>query len=248
MNSTEPTTRALNSMSNWIERTGSASDGLHTVTTKILAEELSKSKRLNALAEQIGLPIYDVREYKLPQEIEPYRIRCADITRDGTWRIAIRFARPPLYDAFVRVLGADLAEALQAAEAHKTASAFIAQVTPYRTPDQSGTLLVRRGEARLELVFGPHSWISKAPPTQDAIIICNYELPDLSIQYSVDKTDVRQLMYRHLVEVVRMVLGYGISGLRESGLSVYTEFHWHKHIGYRFLECSFSPVWTGLYQ
>ncbi|MBA4318677.1 MAG: hypothetical protein C0412_09770, partial [Flavobacterium sp.] len=46
---------------------------------------------------------------------------------------------------------------------------------------------------------------------------------------------------------IKIILDMRISQLSEIEISFYAEFIWHDSLGYRFYDCSFSPIWTGTF-
>jgi hypothetical protein len=232
-------------MSAWAERARSLSVEHGTWADQMSREESSKVGRLHTLAKQIGLPIYDTRDFDLPRQIGRYRTRCARITSRGFWSLAVRFSRGPNSTAFFRKLGVSSAVAVQAARRHARRGPFTATVTPYRTPDRSGTLFVGEDRALLELAFGPHTWISKGGPNSNRVVRCLLQFPRHSVEYSSSDQETRTILYRVFEDVVGIVLGCRLRALADFEARAYAEFHWHIEHGYRFIECSFADAWTG---
>src|SRR5208282_3170183 len=120
-----------------------------------------------------------------------------------------------------------------------------ARVSPYKEPTISGSVLVTSESARLELLYGPHYWLTKGAPSGTRILSCWYRSPYLSVQYSTEDAKQRAILFRHFTDVLRMALGINIRTLAEISPSLYAEYHWRNDVGYRFLECSYSWAWTG---
>ena len=228
-----------NSMSAWARKIKEVSGQNDDFVLALLSEELSKNKRLSDL----GIPIYDVYDFILPEEIENLLVKCKEAEKDK-WKISLRFS--DLHDKLIfRQLDIDIDSIIFAVENFKHLSKFKARVSPYKVPFISGTFWVCHGNVCIESVFGPHKWLTKTPPKKEAIFGCSFKFPFKSVKYTTDDQEIRNILFRCLNDMTKIVLGLNINELSENKKDVYAEFHWHKSLGYRFLECSFSHVWTG---
>ena len=208
----------------------------------LIDEERNKTKRLDELAASLRLPVYDVRRFSMPMQIKQYLHRCDEILGDG-WTVAIRFSRFHDTLPFFRYLGADRAVAVKAAKRFSNLSPHVAVVTPYKIPEWSGTFTISKGRLHLELVSGPHNWITKAAPTDVQLFWCSTNDCG-SLQHSEVEVSCRQLLSRTMLDMTRLLFGCGPRALVHTDAIAYAEFHWHSGIGYRFIDCSFSRAWT----
>ena len=230
------------SMSFWIEKIREVSKKNDVFARDLLVEEVSKTNRLSEMSSGFGLPIYETYNFILPNEVESCRALCNDRKKNG-WKLSLRFSDLQGQLIF-RHLDMDLDDVMAAIENLEHLDRFEIRVDPYKIPTISGTIWVRHGDVHLELVCGPHKWLTKAAPQANSVFSCSYNY--LSVKYSTDDLNTRRILFRCLKDVVRITLGLNIRQLPEIQQSVYAEFHWHKSLGYRFLECSFSSVWTGV--
>jgi hypothetical protein len=122
---------------------------------------------------------------------------------------------------------------------------MLVSLTPNKRPEVSGTLLARDGDALMEMVYGPHHWLTKAPPSCVELQRCWFMFPHISVKYSTSETAHRKVLFEHLKTMIRITLGIGLGEFRERFDSVYAEFQWDSKSGYRFFEISYSWVWTG---
>jgi hypothetical protein len=234
---------AADSMSAWMVRAAHLRPALAPIANVLLAEEARKPQRLEALGSAIDLPVYETRLFDLPADLQAFRQHCAMVTHSGRWRLALRLSRRGA--AFVRQLDIDAETAVAVCDRDVDAPPFVAAVTPYRSPDRSGTLLVQETRTVLELSMGPHTWISKGnAPSRESVVTCLFEFPWISIRYSTHLVQLRQLTYKTLRDSLALVTGQSIRELSWCPVPVYAEFHWHAIEGYRFIECSWADVWT----
>jgi hypothetical protein len=218
--------------------------GRHTAFTYgIVEQENSKVSRLQELAMRIGLPVYETQEFTLPSQGKSYLSACEAIIEQD-WRLALRLTSDAGRKVLVRQLDADFEDARVVLERVQDLHNIKAQVMPYRTPGQSGTILINRTKAVMEFVFGPHFWISKTPPEDEVIYSCSFDFPYLSLRYSTDDPRIRAKLYSTFQAVLEYTTGLSVMVLRESMPPLYAEFHWHKNKGYRFIEYSNSHHWT----
>lgn len=231
-------------ITHWVQSWDNTQPNAHRFLTGILEEERAKALRLQRLSERIGLPIYETQEFILPADEKSYVAACDEITASGFWELALRFSTLGKTDVLFRGLGANKTAAIAAAKSQRCKS-FIAAVTPYREPERSGTLWMKDGSAVLEVVFGPHFWLTQSRPDHVELLRCEFVFPHKSVRYSMADTQHRRLLYGIFRDVIHIVLD---TTLREASVfprSVYCEFHWHAVLGYRFIECSGASVWTG---
>ncbi|WP_271591281.1 hypothetical protein [Bradyrhizobium sp. CCBAU 65884] len=225
----------------------SAGEGLDPELDEFFAdiqrEESEKAARLARLSTEIGLPIYPTKTFRLPEEFVSFSDAARKITSSGDWQLAVRLADPRGRIVYRR-LGVAVDAAIRAANNYSFDKPLVAVVTPYRESERSGTLWAKEGEVLLELVLGPHYWISKwAPPTQE-VLRCRFSPFWISGQYSTANIRHRKLLHDSAASAVRLIFGYSLGQVMTLGLSVYAEFHCHRTIGYRFIECSVSKGWT----
>lgn len=92
------------------------------------ARNCPKKKRLSDL----GIPIYDVYDFILPDEIENLLIKCKEAVKDK-WKISLRFS--DLHDQLIfRQLDIDIDSIVVAVENFTHLSKFKVRVSPYKTP------------------------------------------------------------------------------------------------------------------
>jgi len=210
----------------------------------LLSEEGQKGERLQRFAKDIGLPVYRTYRFLLPREYAAYERTCERISSSG-WNLAIRFSSPDTNEAFYRRLDVPVGSAIQSARQSGHPRPFVATLTPYLEPEQSGTLIVKPGAATLEYVLGPHYWITKAPPDGVPLLRCELTFPCPSIRYSTEDPTLRALLFARFRDALRLTVGCGIRSLAEFRGSAYGEFHWRARSGIRFIDYSVSGVWTG---
>lgn len=231
------------SMEEWCTRVLEAGGKAAALARALLAEEEEKLVRLEALASSIGLPLHENHCFTLPDQSAELLDMCRALSRDG-WKLSLR-----ILDRAGRLLFRDVDSKPVSLPVqlrlHAQNGAYRARLSPYKEPDASGTVMISAGDTRLEMVYGPHYWLTKAPPEGVSILRCRYEFPFISLKYSTEDPLQRRALFRHLKNIVRMTLGINIRQLPELNSSLYAEYHWRSDQGYKFLECSFSPVWTG---
>ncbi len=243
MATVEPSSHDV-SMTAWA-RAASTRCGLNGLLLAVEREEAEKQARLLALHECFGLPIYDTRVFRVPEQCFTFLRHASDICRDGSWQLALRVTREQDGAPVYRQLGlTDRAAARVVADFGRDGR-HVVVASPYRDPTRSGTLWSDGEQTVLELAFGPHTWLSKREPQEGRIMRCSLSRVCPFVRYSSDDAEERQQLYAALRSVVRISLGCSVGQLRAMHLPVYAEFHWHAGIGYRIIECSHSPVWTG---
>ena len=209
----------------------------------LMEEEDRKLTRLATLSKSIGLPVNPTYVFTLPKDTGRVIGLCSDLEQTG-WKVSFRLmngdGRLVFRDvnAEVPIVAAAMAGL---AHSHKCT----ARVSPYKEPTISGTVLVTSGDARLEMVYGPHYWLTKGAPQGVSILSCWYRFPHVAMRYSTDNATQRTALFAGFRDVVRIALGVSIRALPEMRSSLYAEYHWRSDIGYRFLECSCSWAWTG---
>ena len=196
------------SMSAWIVKMSEVSESHARFALAMRHEEQTKVSRLAQLAKDIGLPIIESFDFKLPEQIQEFE-RIGQRIMASNWRLALRLSQDT-GNILYRELDIDLDTALSVIRDVKTAEPFWVRLTPYRHPDRSGTLWCRKGDIVLELALGPHQWLTKASPNNELLLSCSYRFPHYSVQYSTTKTEHRYMLYSCLRDVVRLVLGCSI--------------------------------------
>ncbi len=211
----------------------------------LLKEESSKTERLIILANTIGLPIYETFQFILPNDLKDFMNLCEKKIKDG-WKLSLRYMDINEEQLLFRHLDIDVNGAVAAIEKLNNTQIVKANISPYKIPSISGTLIIRESDVLLEMVFGPHYWITKLPPKGITIHRCWYYFPKSSIKYSSIDPQIRFTLFRILKDVVEIVFGLRVQQLSEVEKSVYAEFGWQESLGYKFFDCSFSQVWTGI--
>lgn len=209
----------------------------------LLEEEFSKKARLKDLSNTLGLPIYDTFHFILPNENNIFIDLCNKKIKNG-WKLSLRLMDLKEEQLLFRNLDINIKEVLSLIERLNKIETIKASIRPYKTPSVSGTLLINQSDVLLEIIFGPHDWLTKSPPMGVTIFRCWYQFPHMSVNYSTNNPQLRLTMYRLLKDVVIIVFNLEIHQLSEIEKSVYAEFIWHESLGYKFYECSFSNVWT----
>ncbi|MGY3347200.1 hypothetical protein ACVI1I_006211 [Bradyrhizobium sp. USDA 4459] len=231
------------SISHWAAAGEGLDPNLGRFFADLQREENEKAVRLSHMSEAVGLPIYPTATFRLPDELPAFVEACRETTLFHGWQLAIRFAHVSGRVVYRR-LGITADDALEAARAYNGSGPIIARVAPYREPERSGTLWVQGGEVLLELVLGPHYWISKWGPTTDPVLRCRFSPYCIHGQYSTCDLGSRELLYRSASAALRSIFGCNLRQVTRCGYSVYAEFHWHRNVGYRYIDCSFSTRWT----
>jgi hypothetical protein len=210
----------------------------------VLKEDESKLKRLAALSVEIGLPILDTFDFVLPAESEELLHLISRLSK-ADWKLTFRLTRSTDGILVYRDLDITVQAAAAIIATIPQELQYFGRLSPYKPAVISGTVLVSQGNICLELVHGPHFWLTKGTPDGVAILRCSYDFPYLSLRYSLEDPNQRLMLLRHLRDVVRLTLGLSIKQLAETPTSLYAEYLWREDLGYRFLDCSFSRVWTG---
>src|ERR1035437_1425877 len=207
-------------------------------------EEAEKSARMARVLAAAGLTPHPQYSFSLPTEAARLIETCQRIEMEGrllTVRVVGVKTGAVLYrvlDSKSKTVEAGLARVGQA-------EPMLATVTPNRPPTVSGTLLARDGDAFMEMVYGPHHWLTKAPPVGVELESCWFVFPPLSVRYSTLATAHREMLYRHLMTVIRIGLDMCLGEFAEARGSLYAEFQWDCRSGYKFFDISYESVWTG---
>jgi len=210
----------------------------------LLKEEEGKLARLTSLSATIGLPVYETFEFLLPTQAEKLLRLVSHLTRDQ-WKLSCRMMNVVDGRLVFRHLDIDVNIATAAIAEIPQDQRCTASISPYKEPTISGTALVSRGNANLEMVYGPHFWLTKAAPEGIDVLRCWYSFPSVSIRYSTPDPAERLTLFVHLKRVLDITLGLSIKHVRDAESALYAEYHWRADLGYRFLDCSYSRVWTG---
>jgi hypothetical protein len=209
----------------------------------LLLEEAQKVDRLERLSTEISLPIYESSRFVLHSEFDAYQKRCLKITNDSAWQLAIRINRAGSGEVLFRAVGISAEEAIAAVKELPVGDTCVATVTPYKLPARSGTLLRVNGQLIMELVFGPHMMISKGIADAGDLFHCSYGPFTHSVKYSTTDENTRVILFAMFQKATKSIFGSNLRDAADWNESVYAEFHWHKNIGFRFIECTFSPAW-----
>jgi len=231
------------SMNYWARMIKNKIDANNCYANALLEEEYNKESRLIYLSNTIGLPVYNTFHFILPEEMHKLMSLCNESLNDG-WKLSLRLMDSKNEQLLFRNLDVDTKDVLSATERLSSIDVINASIRPYKTPTISGTLLINHSDVLLEIVFGPHNWLTKSPPLGFTIYNCKYCFPHLSVKYSIEDTNLRGTLYRILQDVIMIVFGLSLRQLSEVDNSVYAEFIWLEDLGYKFYECSFSDVWT----
>lgn len=229
-------------MEAWCDRLRETGRSGAAFSCALMEQERQKQDRLATLSASIGLPLYETHTYQLPDERGRMVRLCGELEKAG-WKLSVRLL--DARDGHLLLRDVDVgAKALAATVRAPRFQRCTARVSPYKEPTTSGTVLVDSGDALLEMVNGPHYWLTKLPPKGVSIVRCWYRFPSPSVQYSTADPAERLVLLQSLRDVVRMALGVTLRQLSEIQTSLYAEYHWRSDLGYKFLECSYSWVWT----
>ncbi len=229
------------SISEWLNNIQNLKTSDLPFLRKMWQEESVKVDRLKTLSQNWGLPIYQFYEFLLPEQRQEFISTCKSII-ENNWGLALRYSTPDTGRVVFRELNANLNIAIQYSE--NLSGKMLARVSEYKVPNISGTLHVSRGNLNLEMVYGPHEWLTKSPPEGISIYRGKYHKSDLSVKYSTDDQYIREDIYKCIKTSLWLVSHLRIRELSDNPISIYAEFHWHTAHGIRFIECSFSDAWT----
>lgn len=232
------------SMSRWCSELVRVDPQMASYVRSVSAEETTKPARIAAVLAAAGIAAHPQFSFMLPNEKVALVAKCQELESDG-WLLTIRVADTATGMVVYRVLDSDVRSIESGLRHLKGRRELLATVTPNTMPTVSGTVLARRGDITLEMVYGPHHWVTKAPPTGIELKWCSFSFPHLSVVYSTDDPADRGRLYRHLRAVIRIGLGMNLVDCARSGSSLYAEFQWDGRSGYKFFDISFDQVWTG---
>lgn len=230
------------SMSRWTSAGESLSPRLQRFSQAIRLEEAGKEHRLRRLAQHIGLPVYEVRSFRFPDDAGALETCCREMCAEFGWRLAVRVVENG--QLLLRELDITPERTIKECNRLYGNQSLVVTVTPYRVPELSGTFWVRDGQVLLEVAMGPHFWLSKWAPPEEEVLRCWVSPTATSVAYSTVDLERRRLLFHTATAVSRHTLGCSLRLAATMALAVYAEFHWHATLGYRFIECSFSPTWT----
>ena len=236
--------RADATMVEWLGLLNELRPGYQQFGNAVVREEESKVARLAAWAHDIGLPIYPSFRFDLRTQRSAFREACRRITANADWQLAVRISRHRTGEVLVRALGMSAEQARQAVKDLPEDAALNAILAPYKQPARSGTLWIAGGQAVMEFTFGPHTLISKGRGDAAELFWCCYGGLCHRVRYSTQDERTRAILHSTFQDTTRMVFGCRVDHATEWGQSIYAEFHWHSDVGYRFIECTKSPVWT----
>jgi hypothetical protein len=211
----------------------------------VLDEDEEKLGRVRSLAATIGLPILDTLVFRLPSDAN-HLFHAISKQLEGGWNVSFRVMNEDSGALVFRDLDVDVKAVKSELSKLPSGHKFRASISPYKPASISGTLLVRPDDLVLEIVYGPHFWLTKSLPDGVQMFRCCYTAPDVSVRYSTGDAKHRAILHRHLEDITRLALGLNIRHAREAGRPVYAEYIWREDFGYRFLDCSYASVWTTL--
>lgn len=230
-------------MSRWCTELIRSGDKLGGYARRLLNEEATKAERIAFALAAAGVTTHPQYRFALPEESAALLATCRRLEASG-WLLTVRIAERASGVVVFRVVDSDMQTVAAGVGDLSEGTALSATVTPNTLPALSGTLIVRQGNAYLEVVRGPHHWLTKAPPDGVVVEKCWFLCPHHYVSYSTESPSARRMMYRQLKAVVRIGLDMRLKDMAESRSSVYVEFQWSPTGGYRFFEISFSWVWT----
>lgn len=235
---------ASTSMSRWCSKLLETRSALKEYARCMLKEESEKSARMARVLAIAGLPLHPQYRFSLPAERVRLIQACQRIELEG-WLLTVRVVVVKTGAVLYRVLDSDARTVEAGLLRLGNRDPMLATVTPNRHPTVSGTLLARDGDAFLEMVYGPHHWLTKAPRAGIEIESCWFVFPHVSVKYGTIETAHREMLYRHLRMVIRIGLGMRLGEFAETRGSIYAEFQWDARTGYKFFDLSYASVWTG---
>ena len=231
------------SMSRWCSELVKANNRMAAYSQRVAEEEAGKSVRMARVLAVAGIAPHPQFAFSLPSERVALLEKCRDLEKDG-WLLTIRVADVATAAVVYRVLDSDARSVESGLRELDDAQQLRATVTPNRLPTVSGTVLADHGDALLEMVYGPHHWLTKAPPDGTELERCWLVFPQRSVRYSTIDPAHREVLYRHLSAMIRIGLGMRLTEFARTGGSLYVEFQWDSKAGYKFFDISFDGVWT----
>jgi len=232
------------SINRWCSELIKARGTLNGYAQCMLKEEAAKSARIRKVLAAAGMEPHPQYTFSLPTEWDKCLETCQRIESAG-WLLTVRVTDSTTGTLVYRVLDSDMRTVEAGLGQLRQKKAIVATVTPNRNPTVSGTLVARDGDAVVEMVYGPHHWLTKIPPAGVELQRCWFTFPHISVKYNTSETSQREMMFRHLRTVIRITLGMRLSEFAETCSSVYSEFQWDSRSGYKFFDISYSWVWTG---
>lgn len=230
-------------MEAWCSRLNEVSGEKHKLFfQRIMEEDKKKASRLKTLCDTVSLPLYSNYVFIMPDEQEHVISLCNSLVNSG-WKLSVKLSATDGPVIF-RDVDVDVQTVVLAIARLPDRRQCIVRVNPYKEPTISGTVLVTTQGARLEMVYGPHYWLTKAAPSDVTVFSCWYVFPYLSIKYSTADEQQRTSIYRNFRDIVHLTLGSDIRRLSDIGRTVYAEYSWRSDLGYRFFDCSYSKAWT----
>lgn len=211
----------------------------------LLEEDSGKKGRIANILSTAGIPSIKDVVFIVPQEKDKLMKLSRQMEKAG-WKLTFRIITPNDRSVVFRALDKDAQAISDAITRLDLSRQWVVSVSPNKDPLFSGTALVSEGDAYMEMVYGPHNWLTKVAPEGVTIFSCWYCLPHVSVRYSTIEQERRLALYRCLNDVTRITLGMSLRQISETKKSLYAEFQWHKDLGYRFFDCSSSWAWTGL--
>jgi len=191
-----------------------------------------------------GVRMHKTYLFTLPREAEGCIAVCRDLEATG-WVLTVRIVDVNDGSLVFRTVDSDAGPIATAVARLPLNHLYTATITPNKNATISGTILVRKGDACMEMIYGPHHWLTKSAPEGVTVLRCWYCFPHCSVRYSTDQLDYRLALFQNLRDVVRIALGMSLRQLSHTRSALYVEYQWNQELGYKFFDCSYSEVWTG---
>lgn len=232
----------IHSMNRWQALSEKHAQPAALFFSELQKEEEEKASRLAGLARTIGLPIY-------PHELVPagdavrLRTLAQELMGSGAWNLAIKITDPS-GEAIYRRLGIGPDEAATAASMCPPHS--LVSLMPYRDPDISGIIWKRPEQLLVEMVEGPHFWITKWAPPGVTVLLGRASPISPFLEFSPEPSDAQREDFARVTSTaLRHLFGRGLQAVLALDSKAYAEFHWFRRTGMRFIDCSFSDAWVG---
>jgi len=235
---------ASTSMNRWCSELLKTKQTMKEYVERVSKEEAGKAARMAMVLARAGIKPHAQYTFSLPDEISRLTETCERIETEG-WLLTVRVVGLKTGAMLYRVLDSDAKTVTTALRRLGRDEAMLATVVPNRLPTVSGTLRAHDGDAFMEMVYGPHHWLTKAPPVGIRPERCWFVFPHVTVEYCTPETDHREMLYRHLRTVIRIGLGMRLGEFAETRSSMYAEFQWDSRSGYKFFDISYAWVWTG---
>jgi hypothetical protein len=149
----------------------------------VLDEDGEKLGRVRSLAATIGLPILDTIVFLLPIDAN-HLLRATSKQLENGWKVSFRVMNEDNGALVFRDLDVDVKAVKSVLTTMPSGQNFRASISPYKPATISGTLLARPDDLMLEIVYGPHFWLTKSLPDGVQMLRCSYTAPDVSVHYS----------------------------------------------------------------